>query len=295
MRLGLAVVAALLAPACVSTSQLVWTKHAVLAVEEAKGLTRAEFAQRLGVAGPQNALVLSAEWDDGAIVSVVSNAALLGNSRCGDDGYPGLQMWHGEPTDADDLSDMDRLSPPAVFRDGRYVGPIVDTGRTGDDAGKPAYIVTTCLHRPSGFGAATVVFAPLAVGYVAFKATGEATSAAIASGHMIGHDINGILATLPLGAEPTGGPDIWLANHPAAAVLIERQGDTVSVGLHAETPAQPDSDSPYAVTFRANRLTAWAVKVTFTQGVVTRLEPNVFWECELSPSRAVRCGKRDLG
>ncbi|MFT3725093.1 MAG: hypothetical protein QM773_16095 [Hyphomonadaceae bacterium] len=245
-------------------------EHAVLPVEQAKGLTREEFELRLGLKPSGLRLVRSAALEKGSLVEVVANADLGLEGSCPSGGFASVLWRYGEQIGPYVFPD-NRLSPPAIFRDDRYEGPAENVQRTGENAELPASIVTTCTEVRNAANPGQLILAPVAVTQVGLLAIFNA-------GKPGPHDINPTLATLRLGSPPPGGLEAWLGRLPDDALPLMRSDTRLEVGLYTLQPLKPDVHAPYH-----------AVKVTFEQGLVAKLEASGAMKCKLTPARALQC------
>lgn len=158
-----------------------------------------------------------------------------------------------------------------VNRDG-LLGAYGDERRAGDDPSQPAFLTASCTaFQRSGRDTTEDAF-KLALAAPVLLPIGAVIGGINAIGTIGAPDINATLATLPLGATPPGGLDAWLADLPAGARLVSREGDTIRVGF--------DHSEPKSQTTRP------AVTVMFVDGKVARLEGS---RCTLTSARAFQC------
>jgi hypothetical protein len=277
-----------------SSGEYVVTERAVLPVEQAIGLKRDEFSERLGFQRPPKRWVTIAALENGALVETVPNMHLIGEYDCPNDGYVSLLWRHGEQQGPYTFSPTDtRYAPPALFRDDHYAGPAEPAAPSAQDD-LPAYLVTTCTAPKKSFNAGALLLSPLVPVAVGGWALADATRPSPASHGWVEHDINAVLASLALGASLPGGLEEWLSEPPPSVNLIGRLGSRTEVGVHARTPTDPASGSDAAKYFAADQKNSWAVKVTLTDGVVTRLERDPWHVCELTAARTFMCQPREF-
>lgn len=291
MRTVLALALTLAMTACASSQAPTYivTERAVLPLDQAIGLPRAEFERRLGLKPFATRRTTNAEFKNGAVEETVPNAYHDTEGTCPNGHYPATVWRYGEQAGPYNFFEQ-KLSPAAVFRDGVYVGPAEAPSAFYGDTSLPAYIVTTCTEIRNVTTPGSWLLLPLAVGYVATKAAFDATQPD-PSADWIKLDINAPLATLSLGSPPPGGLDAWLANLPPFALLLTEEADRVVVGLYDSTPRDAGTGTEGAIWWDLNKKTYATVEVTVEHGIVTRLKPHMSKICELTPSQTFTCSR----
>jgi hypothetical protein len=264
MRIAAILLMAVATAACASwdKSETVVTELGRIPAEEAIGLSRGEIEKRLGLAPIEQPRLLSAALEDGVLVERVLLFGMAQSQRC-----PGGRM----PDISFTRAGKSRSIVSLIYRDG-LLSAYGDERRGGDDVSQPAFLTASCTtFQRSGRDATEGAF-QLALAAPVLLPFGAVIGGINAIGSIGAPDINAALVTLPLGAVPPGGLDAWLADLPAGARLVSREGNVTKVGFdHRE----PESKA---------RLPA--VTVTFADGVVSRLEGS---RCTLTRARAFRC------
>ena len=291
MRLVVTLALTLAVTACASSQRptYVVTERAVLPLDQAIGLPRAEFERRLGLKPSVNRQTTNAEFKNGAVEETVPNAFHDTEGTCPNGHYPATVWRYGEQVGPYSFLEQN-LSPAAIFRDGLYAGPAEPPGPSYGDPSLPAYIVTTCTEIRDAIAPGSWLLLPLAVANVGTKAAFDATQPD-PSKDWIGNDINTPLAALRLGSPPPGGLDTWMVNLPSFAMLLGNEDERIVVGLYDSTPRDAGTGSEGAIWWDLNKKNYATVEVTIEQGIVTRLKPHMSEVCELTPSQTLTCSR----
>ncbi len=264
MRIAVTLLMAVATAACASwnKSETVVTELGRIPAEEAIGLSRAEIERRLGLAAIEQPRLLNAALEDGVLVERVMLFGMAQSQRC-----PGGRM----PDTSFTRAGKSWSNTSLIYRDGR-LSAYGNEPRVGDDPSLPSFLTATCttFHR-SGRETTEGAF-QITLAAPVLLPIGAVFGGINAVGSIGAPDINAALAELPLGAAPPGGLDGWLADLPAGARLVSREGDVTKVGFDHRKPE--------------NKARLPAATVIFVDGVVSRLEGS---RCTLTQARAFEC------
>lgn len=267
MRIAVALLAAVVATGgCASRdkSETIVTEIGRVPVEEAIGLTRIELEKRLGLATAKEPTLLSAWLEDGVLMQRVGMYDMAQQQRCPSGRFPELGFERAGKT---------WFMPNLFYRDGKLSGlSLSEEKRQGDDPTQPAFLKATCeTHHRAGKDTATDV-TMIALSAPILLPVGAALHGINAIGSIGSPDINAALAQLPLGAEPPGGLDAYLAKLPPGARVVSREANTVRIEFCRRKCEDKSMDR--------------AAGAVFVDGRVAHLSGG---KCVLTAARTFRC------
>ncbi len=265
MRIAVALLAVVVATSgCASwdKSETVVAEIGRVPVEEAIGLSRVELEKRLGLTPAKEPTLLSAWLEDGALMQRVGMYDMAQQQRCPSGRFPEVGFERAGKTWG---------IPNLFYRDGKLSG-LGDDKRIGDDPTQPAFLKATCeTYRRAGKDTATDV-TMIALSAPILLPIGAALHGINAIGSIGSPDMNAGLAQLPLGAEPPGGLDAYLAKLPPGARLVSREANMVRIEFCRRKCEDRSVDR--------------AAGAVFVDGRVVRLDGG---KCVLTVERTFKC------